>query len=78
MSNIEHIKFKNQTFIVHNIDNCPLLRINQLLFQIPDFNMANWVQSRILVSAQSARYELPMDMHVLSSMFYGVFMHLVS
>ena len=28
--------------------------------------MANWVQSRILVSAQSARYELPMDMHVLS------------
>ncbi|KAL5263855.1 hypothetical protein ACHWQZ_G005061 [Mnemiopsis leidyi] len=34
--------------------------------EIPDFNMANWVQSRILVSAQSARYELPMDMHVLS------------
>ncbi|XP_063675455.1 uncharacterized protein LOC134812151 isoform X3 [Bolinopsis microptera] len=36
--------------------------------EIPDFNMANWVQSRILVSAQSARYELPMDMHVLAKL----------
>lgn len=30
--------------------------------------MANWVQSRILLSAQSARYELPMDMHVLTKL----------
>ena len=39
------------------------------LRQIQDFNMANWVQSRILLSAQSARYELPMDMHILTSEF---------